>query len=83
MKKQSMKHLLGMMGFLCLMLIAAAIPGKKADAATLPLNGTSEMITATAAGEYHTLKMAKDGYVSIGVQSSYGGYYAAANISLY
>ena len=85
MKKHSIKQWIQVAGLLCLMLIVAAIPGKKADAATLVPNKATGYIKASTKGEKHTLRMKKDGYVTIAVKSGYEGnaYLSAGYISLY
>lgn len=70
MKKSFMKKLTAAIGFLAMVFVFTAIPGTKADAATLNTE-ESELITATEAGEVHTLTMEEDGYVRIRVKSKW------------
>lgn len=72
MRERTMKKLLGVAGFLALLLVFAVLPGTKADAATLK-KGTSGNISAntSGSGEYHTLKVTKDSWVKLTVKSNY------------
>lgn len=69
--KQILKKFSATVGLFVFLFLLAAIPGSKADAATLKNGAVAGPIGATTSGEYHKLVMAKDGYVSLSVLSKY------------
>lgn len=87
MKNSFMKKLAAALGFLAMVFVFTAIPGTKADAATLK-NGVVGPIAATDIGETHKFTMPKDGYVSMQVLSDYnqissGAYNSTCYVTVY
>ena len=83
--KQILKKFSATFGLFVFLFLLAAIPGSKADAATLKNGAVAGPIGATTNGEYHKLVMARDGYVSLSVLSQYQdyGYKSVCKISIH
>lgn len=72
--KQIFKKFSATIGLFVFLFLLAAIPGSKADAATLKVSGKVETvgpITATENGEWHKLTMKESGYIYITALCAY------------